>query len=214
MSNQGQVAYEFTIDSISLKNIGIVWLDYRHYFTRLVKSMSLYIVQDEFPNDMLRIDNGELTAVEGKELIDRLQTEIVRRYINLYYPSGKEAFHELSEMRERSRRVELPASALIHVKFPTIGTTISSNEKEQMLQQLKASNIHLEECRQRGDRIYRHFIISPQKPFAPRDTYDSQCIEMAQRNAADLLSMLFELEQEIASNEKCITELYGISVHA
>jgi hypothetical protein len=67
----------------------ISMLDTKHYFTALIQALSLYIIGDKFPQDIERIDNGEYTAKEIGEKIDKLKNLIVKEYVDINYPCGR-----------------------------------------------------------------------------------------------------------------------------
>lgn len=76
------LTYDQFIDAVCISR-----LYFKHYLYILCKAMTLYIIGEEHPDIARAIDEGEVDADTGRNMISMAQKQIADRLVERYYPS-------------------------------------------------------------------------------------------------------------------------------
>ena len=102
-----KLAYD---DYINAKAICL--LDIKWYLEYLCKSMALYIVADEYPEEIQRIDDGLIDPKAAGALISKLQEKIAKKYVDQYFPRDKEYAKVIKQQEKQKLQISANRSDL------------------------------------------------------------------------------------------------------
>lgn len=94
-------------------------LDIKKYLENLCKAMALYMVGDLYPDEIRRIDDGELTSKEAGALISKLQAKISKTYVDQYFPKDKQ-YSRIVRQQEKQLNLKITANRSdLTKRYPT-----------------------------------------------------------------------------------------------
>ena len=97
----------------------ICLLDIKWYLEYLCKSMALYIVADEYPDEIKRIDDGIISPKDAGALISKLQEKISKVYVEQYFPRDK-AYSRVVKQQEKQMKLQVTANRSdLSKRYPT-----------------------------------------------------------------------------------------------
>jgi hypothetical protein len=162
------IEYEEYINALA-----ICRLNFKYYFERLVKSMTLYLLAEEYPNEIAQIDNGEINTKEGNEMISKMQDRIVKKYTKLYFPTARTELRELTKIIQSVDLDQKPNKELIFKMFPEMHREVTLDEKSLMMKEVITRKSRAEELQLKAEKIYRHKLTNRFTSFKCRDSDDA-----------------------------------------
>jgi DNA polymerase elongation subunit (family B) len=184
--------------------LAICRLNFKYYFEKLVKSMSLYLLSEEYPSEMTMIDNGEISEKDSKDLVSKLQDKLVRKYRDIYFPSSRSELRELTQMRKMINLDQKPNKELIFKVFPDTSREITLDQKSQMEKRLLDEIEKIEITYHKADKIYRHKLTNKFTSYKCRDQVDVSLNNMKEE---ELLSNMKKMADEIIKYKTVLKSL-------
>lgn len=190
----------------------ICLLDIKRYLTCLAKSMSLYIVGDKYPNEIHRIDDGELTPTEAGQLISKLQDKIAKNYVEKYYPHDVKYARDLRTSEKKRAKIKITSNrSELMKRYPEINIddlTLSQYNQisSDLNQTLEQYSTLLKYC----DEIYKKintdkFSVPKYKNQQKKDIY-----EKFKNKPEKLMKTIEDLHVRINNVKGCVLALQSV----
>lgn len=133
----------------------ICLLDIKWYLEYLCKSMALYIVADEFPNEIQRIDDGLISPKDAGALISKLQEKIAKQYVDQYFPRDKDYARIVRQQEKQKLQITSNRSDLSK-RYPTDDfDNLSLSRYNQIMSDLETNKEAYEQLLHDQQSVYR-----------------------------------------------------------
>lgn len=169
---RSNVKKDDTLKAIAAKNLKLTYdevinaklicmLDMKYYLECLCKSMALYVVGDIYPNEVQRIDNGEINSNEANILISKLQSNIAKEYLQKYFPTNASV---KAQAKETNKSLNITytndeATDIVYEMYPRLKESSPTLADLQTIDGELGSTIESKrDIFKRLDKVYKHII--------------------------------------------------------
>jgi hypothetical protein len=168
-------------------------LDFKYYFGALIKSMTLYLISEVFPDQMLILDNEELTKDEATKLVNLLQTRIVSSYLDFYYPSGKQAIKGIVSIPPPKIVKISDAQRMLCEHFPSYDIATKENYST-VLSALRTNEERLMGKIESAQKVQKHYATNLVSKFHSKDALE---MRFAQLPSETLTSYVLKMNEKL-----------------
>ena len=189
----------------------ICMLDIKWYLEYLCKSIALYIVGDKFPDEIKRIDNGEISPKDAGALITKLQEKISKEYVLKYFPRDR-AYAQTIRRQEKQNNLVIQADRSDLVKrYPDVDfDNLSLSQYNQIHGDLSRANDNYSTLLTYYKEVFRS--ISTDKFFKPKykNQMKQEIYEKYKSNLPQLEKLINDTFARLANVKACQSALEGV----
>ena len=186
-------------------------LDIKWYLTYLCKSIALYIVADKFPDEVNRIDEGEISPKEAGPLITKCQEKISKEYVLKYFPHDK-TYAQKVRRQDKQNKLAIQADRSDLVKrYPDIDfDNLTLSQYNQINGDLSRANENYSTLLQYQQEVFRS--VSTDKFFKPKykNPLKQEIYEKYNSNLPQLEKIINDTYSRLANVKACQSALEGV----
>ena len=196
-------------DYINAKAICL--LDIKWYLEYLCKSIALYIVGDKFPNEIKKIDEGEILPKDAGLLITKLQEKISKEYVLKYFPRDK-TYAQKVRQQEKQNKLAIQADRSDLVKrYPNIDFDNLTLDQYNLINgDLSRANENYSTLLKYQQEVFRS--VSTDKFFKPKykNPLKQEIYEKYRLNIPQLEKTINDTYIRLANVKACQSALEGV----
>ena len=196
-------------DFINAKAIGLI--DIKWYLEYLCKSVALYIVGDKFPDEIRRIDEGEIPVKEAGAHISRFQEKISKEYVNRYFPRDKE-YARAVKQQEKKAKLSIKANRQdLNKRYPDIDfDSLSLSQYDQICSDLERAHNEYNDLIKYQQDVWRD--ISTDKFYKPsyKNQVKQAIYDRFKQNPQKLLKCIDDTYKRLENIRACELALDGV----
>lgn len=204
-------AKDLTYDNY-INACAICLLDIKRYLNWLCKSMALYIVGDEFPDEIKRIDEGELEPKAAGALISKLQEKIAKSYVNKYFPHDKKYAQELRNDERRKTKIKITSNrSALTKRYPDIDfDNLTLSQYHHILSDLNRNLSDYEDLLKYHVDVYKH--LNTDKFFIPKykNEQKQMIYDKYKKNLPKLKKTIGDINVRINNIKECLLALENV----
>lgn len=187
----------------------ICMLDIKRYLGWLCKSMALYIVGDEYPDEIKRIDDGELTPKEASALISKFQEKIAKVYVDRYFPKNKKYAQEMRKENTRKMKVKITTNrAALNKRYPEVDfDNLTLSQYNQIYGDLHRNYDDYSELLKYHEEIYKHLNTDKFNLPVFKNEQKRQIYEKYKSRLPALKKTITDLNKRLDNINECLKTL-------
>ena len=191
-------------------------LDIKWYLEYLCKSMALYIVADVYPNEIKQIDDGLITPKEAGAIISKLQDNIAKTYVDMYFPRSKTVKNSLKavtsnvggSVQNRTMRTSSEASErIVRECFKNHNPVITAEEIQSYISSVESDITLTTKRRKQAFSVYTFISVNNFNSFQSRNDFKNAIYERYKENAEGLCKLIRSLDSKLNAYNKLLTAL-------
>lgn len=202
-NNLHELTYETYINAKAICS-----LDIKNYLEHLCKSMALYVVADEFPNEIKQIDDGIISPKEAGLLISKLQEKIAKQYIDKYFPKGYLVKSQLKVTKPKIATTKSETSeSIVRASFNNSNEIITSAEIANYIHTTEQDIKQIQQERKRAYDVLSFILTNHFNTFYSKNETKQNYYSQYHNKPTKLKQIIDGFDYKLAKLERILNSL-------